>query len=466
MVYVANQDGTVTVINGATNTPTPIKNVGLYFSQIAVNTTTNMVYVGNNTPNATGIVVINGATNTVTTTVPSVVFNSASWGVAVNSTTNKIYVTNNNNDTVTVIDGVSNIAGALASPGEPQAIAINSAINRVYVANSTDGTVTVIDGVANQTATIAVGSEPSAIGVSASSNLVFVANTASSSLSVIDPSKSGAVAPTVSITYPANGSVVSQTVTIAATASAGLALAGVQFAIDGVPLGSQVTSAPYTMSWNTLSATNGSHVIKAVATDSSGNTAPFSVTVTVANGGAVFFLSAQATSSTSQTVVAGGTARYLLNLISGASFNGTVSLTCAGAPATAVCSVVPVSQSVSVSSTVPVTVTVSTVAQSASLAQPGKGRAPFTFALALLAPFALAGWRGSRRRKLIRRWVIGGFLALTMLLASCGAGGAVPATSFSTGKSTGTATGTYTLTITGTSATVTPTTLSLTLIVD
>ena len=290
MVYVANQDGTVTVINGATNTPTSIKNVGLYFSQIAVNTATNTVYVGNNTPNATGIVVINGATNTVTTTVPSVVFNSASWGVAVNSATNKIYVTNYLSDTVTVIDGASNIAGALASPGEPQAIAVNSAINRIYVANSTGSAVTVIDGVTNQTATIAVGSEPSAIGVSLSPDLVFVANTASSSLSVIDPSLSGAVAPTVSITSPANGSVVSQTVTVQASASAGLALAGVQFAIDGVNLGPQVTSAPYTMSWNTLQTANGSHAITAVAKDSAGNSAASSVTVTVANGGAVFFL--------------------------------------------------------------------------------------------------------------------------------------------------------------------------------
>jgi hypothetical protein len=130
-----------------------------------------------------------------------------------------------------------------------------------------------------------------------------------------------------------------------------------------------------------------------------------------------------------------------------------------------VCSISPASSSISGNTTVPVTVTLGTVGQSASLAQPRKGRAPFAFALTLLASFALAGWRGSRRRKTIRQWVIGGLLALTMLPTSCGGGGSVPTTSFSTSKSTGTASGTYTLTITGTSATVTSTTINLTLTV-
>jgi hypothetical protein len=286
---------------------------------------------------------------------------------------------------------------------------------------------------------------------------------------VIDTSGAlGSSAPTVSITSPANGSSVSQIVTVQANASAssGLTLAGVQFELDGNNFGPLLTSTPYSTSWDTTQTTNVSHTITAMATDSAGTAASSSVTVTGDNilDSTSFVL--QGNGLTSQTVTAGGAATYLLSLISGTSFNGTVSLACTGAPATAVCSIVPASSSVSANSTVPVTVTVSTVAQSASLAQPGKGRAPFTFALALLAPFALAGWRVSRRRKLIRQWVIGGFLALTMLLASCGGGGAVPTTSFTTGKSTGTAAGTYTLTITGTSAPAPPTTLSLTLIVD
>jgi YVTN family beta-propeller protein len=307
--------------------------------------------------------------------------------------------------------------------------------------------------------------------VLASLNRVFVANTGSNSVSVIDTSLASS-APTVSITSPANGSPVSQTVTVQATASAssGLTLAGVQFQLDGANLGPQVTSTPYSTSWDTTQTTNASHILTAVATDSAGTAASSSVTVTVNNSSVIninpdFVLAVQANSSASATVAAGATATYLLNLISGTTFNGTVTLTCSGAPAT--CSF-PASSSISISanSTVPITVTVATVGPSASVAQPGRRHAPFTFALALLAPFALAGWRGSRRRKRIRQWVIGGFLALMMLLVSCGGGGAVPpgASSVNTTKSTGTAAGTYTLTITGTSATITHT-ISLTLTV-
>jgi YVTN family beta-propeller protein len=415
--------------------------------------------------------VINGATGTITNTVSG----SASWGVAVNSATNKIFVTNNftddngyDDDTVTVIDGSNNSASVLPSPGEPQNVAINSANNRVYVANYESNAVTVIDGATNQAWTIAVGLNPYAIAVSASSNLVFVANRGSSSLSVIDPSQPFPTAPpTVAITLPSNGSVVSQTVTIQATASSGLALAGVQFQLDGVNFGTQVTSPPYAISWDTTQTTDGSHTITAVAKDSAGSTSPpISVTVTVANSAAGFAFTPQTNSSTSATVAPGGTATYLLSVISGTAFSGgTVSFTCSGAPAAAGCYVLPASLSISANSTVPLTITVTTVAQSASLAQPGRGRAPFAFALTLLAPLALAAWQGRRRRKAIGQWVIGGLLAFIMIMSSCGGGGgAPPPNSSSVSKSTGTPAGSYTLTITGTNGTISRS-ISLTLTV-
>jgi len=92
-------------------------------------------------------------------------------------------------------------------------------------------------------------------------------------------------APVVSVTNPAAGAVVSLAVPVAASASDANGVVGVQFRLDGVALGSEDTSAPYTVSWNTRLGTNGPHTIAAVARDAIGNQTTSSVAVTVDNNG-------------------------------------------------------------------------------------------------------------------------------------------------------------------------------------
>jgi len=90
--------------------------------------------------------------------------------------------------------------------------------------------------------------------------------------------------PTVSITSPANGATVRSTVSVTANASDNVGVVGVQFKLDGANLGGEDTTAPYAVSWNTTTATNGSHTLRAVARDAAGNTATSAaVTVTVSN---------------------------------------------------------------------------------------------------------------------------------------------------------------------------------------
>lgn len=92
--------------------------------------------------------------------------------------------------------------------------------------------------------------------------------------------------PTVSITNPTAGQTVSGAQTVAASASDNVAVASVQFYLDGVALGTPVTSAPYAINWDTTLASNGTHVLTAKATDTSGNVGTSSpVTVTVQNPG-------------------------------------------------------------------------------------------------------------------------------------------------------------------------------------
>jgi galactose oxidase-like protein/Big-like domain-containing protein/IPT/TIG domain-containing protein/3-keto-disaccharide hydrolase/Kelch motif protein len=91
-------------------------------------------------------------------------------------------------------------------------------------------------------------------------------------------------APTVSITSPANGASVAGAISVAASASDNVQVAGVQFLLDGANLGAELTSAPYTVSWNTATASNGAHTLSARARDAAGNAATAaSITVTVAN---------------------------------------------------------------------------------------------------------------------------------------------------------------------------------------
>src|SRR5437762_2236682 len=65
-----------------------------------------------------------------------------------------------------------------------------------------------------------------------------------------------------------------------------LTVRGVQFKLDGANLGVEDTSAPYSVSWNTTTASNGSHTLTAVATDILGvqwTSQPSAATVTITN---------------------------------------------------------------------------------------------------------------------------------------------------------------------------------------
>jgi PKD repeat protein len=89
-------------------------------------------------------------------------------------------------------------------------------------------------------------------------------------------------APSVSITAPAAGETVSGVIDIEASASDDVGVASVRFRVDGVDVGVEDTQAPYSVSWNTVAASNGSHTLTALAQDAAGNpttSAPVSVTV-------------------------------------------------------------------------------------------------------------------------------------------------------------------------------------------
>ncbi|HEX5505612.1 MAG TPA: choice-of-anchor D domain-containing protein [Thermomicrobiales bacterium] len=147
-IYVPNVSITgpggsvISVIDGATNTVVATISLGTSSQPqgVAVNPTTNRVYTTyyDSGTNSTIVVVIDGATNTVTTTIP---INGASaccglnpFDVAVDPTTNRVYVAvQGGSPGVAVIDGAANtVTTTVPLPGPAVSVAVNLATNRVY----------------------------------------------------------------------------------------------------------------------------------------------------------------------------------------------------------------------------------------------------------------------------------------------------------------------------------------------
>ncbi|QQR78684.1 MAG: VCBS repeat-containing protein [Candidatus Moraniibacteriota bacterium] len=90
------------------------------------------------------------------------------------------------------------------------------------------------------------------------------------------------VAPTVSITSPANGAIVAGTVAVAANASDDRGVASVEFSVDAVSHATDTTT-PFTANVDTLLLSEGTHTLSARALDAAGNENTATVTVTVQN---------------------------------------------------------------------------------------------------------------------------------------------------------------------------------------
>jgi hypothetical protein len=90
--------------------------------------------------------------------------------------------------------------------------------------------------------------------------------------------------PSVSITFPTTGATVSGTITVTASASHSVGIASVQLQVDGTNVDAADTTTPYDFSLDTITFSNGSHSLTALAKDTSGNQATSAaVSVTVSN---------------------------------------------------------------------------------------------------------------------------------------------------------------------------------------
>jgi YVTN family beta-propeller protein len=234
--YVASAgDGTVSVIDGKTDSVLATLSIGSHPYSIAADSALGKIYVSRTY--SKGLTVIDAATNAVSepkTGSPDLiavnarthtayllgyeggdltVFDGAAgtfqkttvgmhaWGMALNDVTGTLYVARPGYAEVAVLEPgfmtqtriqarTQTRTRATIPTGQiPCSVAVNSRTNRIYVANYADDTITAIDGASGQViATPHVGRRPQAVIVDPKSNLVFVANTSGNSVTVIDGS--------------------------------------------------------------------------------------------------------------------------------------------------------------------------------------------------------------------------------------------------------------------------------------
>jgi PKD repeat protein len=176
---------------------------------------------------------------------------------------NQAPVVNAGPDQSITLPAVANLAGTATDDGLPT----GSTLTRTWSKVSGPGTVTFGNASSlNTTATFSV-----------SGTYTLRLTVSDSSLSSSDD-----VIITVAVVQTC-GSTVLGTHTLAATATDNVGVVGVQFKLDGANLGTELTTFPYSISWNTTSASNGCHTLSAVARDAAGNQGLTSLQVTVSN---------------------------------------------------------------------------------------------------------------------------------------------------------------------------------------
>ena len=191
------------------------------------------------------------------TTAPSVSVSAPAAGTTVSGTTS---ITANASDNVGVTRVEFLVDGVLLSTDT--STPYSASWNTTSATNASHSlTARAFDAANNQTTSAAVS--------------VTVSNAA--------PPPPDTTLPSVSVSSPAAGATVSGTTTISASASDNVGVTRVEFLVDGVLLSSD-TTAPYSASWNTTTATNASHSLTARAFDAANNQATSTaVSVTVSN---------------------------------------------------------------------------------------------------------------------------------------------------------------------------------------
>ncbi len=187
-VYVADAGANnVAVINGATGTVTATIPVGKTPEGIAAPADGARVYTANECAGCTSntVSVIDTGTDKVTATVP--LGDTGADAIALTPDGTRAYVANPGSGSVSVINTSTNKVEATVPVPDAVAIAISPSGTVAYVTEFSGNALATINIASNSVGpTILVGTHPSAVAVSPDGSTVYVANQGSDDVSVID----------------------------------------------------------------------------------------------------------------------------------------------------------------------------------------------------------------------------------------------------------------------------------------
>ena len=190
-IYVGDPNSNqVTIIDGQTMGLSTVTIADGGCSAIAVNAATNKIYAMAYTPFGQTVTVIDGATLTTTPVTVGMYPNA----LAIDSITNKIFVASQVG-TVTVIDGATNQTTSIQSGSEPFDVAVNANTHDVFVVNSMSNNLTVINGTTYATSFVNVGADPVAVVANPNNNRAYAVSYADDDVSVVAAASSGQFVP-------------------------------------------------------------------------------------------------------------------------------------------------------------------------------------------------------------------------------------------------------------------------------
>jgi YVTN family beta-propeller protein len=188
-IYVANNaGGSVSVIDGSNDVVVATVSVGALPYVLAVNPVTNKIFVSNTFSDA--ITLIDGATNG-TSTIKA----GSADSIVIDTKRDRAYLIGWEGTSLTVLDSKPTIIGKIKMGGmHLWGMAVDEAAGKLFVTRAGNGDLAIVDEASGTVTNIATGATPCAVAVNSATNLIYVVNHEDGDVTVIDGAQGKAVA--------------------------------------------------------------------------------------------------------------------------------------------------------------------------------------------------------------------------------------------------------------------------------